>query len=464
MRSYSFTVLTCLTLVASAELLGACSSPDAGGDDGPSQPGPTTGPGGGSPTGPGGGPPSATGGGGSGGGGETQAPDEFDGPDLCGNGLDDDENGVIDDGCVVPACTFGVKTLEFPTETFDNGLDAHVSFDATADVVLSTTGIDPGANGKARLFSLADGSLVQEVDLGPMGGGDLLRVKGGWLPRPWSVATHGVPLYMFDPNFSQVPLVGTGDGIPGNPRFYADGHVYTGWRSYGDLTRWLSYDTTIAATPIKTLETGIEPSSPRFAAAGGLPVLRMVGSSSFAYGFQNHALSPDAIRWTGEVRSGELGVYSLPHPSRLANELVTCVSGLVPNSGTPSKIRVQCHFENARTGATSRPRLTTDLAPESPPLGDGQRAYAHTVALGSAIGVVRSSYPNYGIQPYPTALTLDLLLPDGTYVTDVLDWSYFDGVKIFRAVELGNGRAALVMQGTRQEVGTRALIAVIGCQ
>jgi hypothetical protein len=60
-------------------------------------------------------------------------------------------------------------------------------------------------------------------------------------------------------------------------------------------------------------------------------------------------------------------------------------------------------------------------------------------------------------------MTLDLLYPDGTYEADVLDWTYPDGVKVYRAVELGNGRAALVMQGTRQEVGTRAMIAVIGC-
>jgi hypothetical protein len=295
------------------------------------------------------------------------------GPDVCGDGLDNDGNGIVDDGCTVPACSLKVlHQFEVPIAVLNDA-----AYDHARHLILFW-GFPPQQGGAASSLSFwgEDGQQHPEhFDLIPDLRGRAFAVPGGFIAWSGSKAPPtSYDAFRLDPSLA---LVGAATPLPvtaaanEEPWLVAAsaGRLWAAQRvasSTDFLVRSIDAKTLVASPrPTVSFGSGAVPAGTAGVLEsgvfdlGGVPVLGSWAGSHDSSGsgieLRTSIARIDGTSWaiTGLVDDWQMGAAQNPLPllSRSDSNILACLSFL---KATPSSMFFQhfgCHRLDVATGS-----------------------------------------------------------------------------------------------------------------
>lgn len=282
------------------------------------------------------------------------------GPDICGNGKDDDGNGVIDDGCSVPACSLGVlRQFDIPLHTslvFDHGRGIIAAYGGplTNDV--------PSTQGIWQYDETGKELAPRRPIIWTRKESALLKTKGGYLA--FGVAEPPLPPGPM-PGLTLPLDEALVTRAPGKPT------VQTSYVAVANGTMWSSMDGSAlitddgssidirafdasTASEVANYKIKIDAGkgTQRLYALGGVPVYGRAASSGGALRTQLVRLGAKAPAWTSAVMTATAqGGLEYPDTfnaaARSAGVVATCTGGYVNRS---AGYRFACHTVDVTNG------------------------------------------------------------------------------------------------------------------
>lgn len=290
------------------------------------------------------------------GGGTGQSAESSFGPDLCGNGKDDDGNGVIDDGCSVPACSLGVlRQFEIPIHAslvFDHGRGTIAAYGnpPTSDL--------PSAQGIWLYDETGKALAPRRPIIMVLAESALLKTKGGYVgfamaeppTSPWA-ALSSLTLPLDDalaPRASGKPTVQT------RYVMVADGTMWSsmdGSATISDDGSSIAIQAFDAKTANKVADykitIGAGKGAQRLQDLGGVPFYGRGASNGGLLRTQLARLGASAPAWTSEVMVDSSAAGGWLALERSAGVVATCTGGYVDRS---AGYRYACHTLDATNG------------------------------------------------------------------------------------------------------------------
>lgn len=277
------------------------------------------------------------------------------GADTCGNGKDDDENGIVDDGCPKASCVLSFETkYTLPDEYLQDY--RQIAFDHAARELVV------GASNAIRKYREDDGSpvLTLPADVKVK---RIFRVHGGYVavrsedPHKFYDVTLQSTTNL--PNPTSFPFVDPGAWFASGGSLFAldvaSDHVTARFGAFDSKMQPLG--------PLQPLTLKFPNYNRWVVDAGGLPLL--IGSQhSWSQGtgdvssFELINLGSSGLSWRSPAATdqwpGEVGL-SLPWAApRIDDRLLVCEGGprFKQNSGDrATRHSYDCHIVNAKSGA-----------------------------------------------------------------------------------------------------------------
>ena len=350
------------------------------------------------------------------------------GADLCGNGIDDDGNGRIDDACPVTACSMKLS------EAIDTGHTGGVAFVRGADEFLAFGGVEntPSASLRRFVSGVANGPSVTlelpRAQLELMAGKPLLlafypsSVFGAHAVEPATLASSGA-WSLFSPTAAPVPAWSATEfdmlryrAVNGS--VWAVAHL----KNQPKL-RVARLDASLALLATYDIDLVGRPTRYEIVSLGGMPFVydhtETVGTvASYQAVTRVVALGDSAPRfntqtfidsWPGDVLSwGGSGHLTV---AQALDKVLLCRGGPREHLSHLSYAHtVDCHVASASSGATLANFTINDYA-----LGD-VASEIHAAPNGADFLLARAKTPAFNV----TELHIDRLTAAGVLTKDIV--------------------------------------------